>query len=190
MSSHHIVKEKQEPALIVSDVEALDAELFGQLLEWTPTIIANESSAIKLAEQGLNIDIIITHHETFTQQDNVTLIYQEGSSFIDTALNFLVKQGYPAVNILSSDLPLTELSPYLDLINIVIFQDGKKIYAIKSGFNKWATANEIIDSYTSKPISTKGLIKINLHQYKTEQDGLYEIYFDEPYIFISEKISF
>lgn len=188
MSSHHIVKEKQEPALIVADVDALDAELFGQLLEWTPTIVANESSAVQLAEQGLNIDIVVTPHKTFIQQDNVTLIYQEQFPFIDTALNFLIEQGYLAVNILSSNLTPADLLPYLDLINIVIYQDGKKIYAIKSGFYKWATADEIIDCYKNKAITTKGLKKINLHQYKTEQDGLYEIYFDEPRIFIAENL--
>lgn len=188
MSSHHIVKEKQEPALIVANVNALDTEFFGQLLEWTPTIVANESSAIHLAEQGLNIDIVVTPHKTFIQQDNVTLIYQEQLPFIDTALSFLIEQGYPAANILSSNLTFTDLLPYLDLINIVVFQEGKKIYAIKSGFNKWAAADELIDCYTDKAIKTKGLKKINLHQYKTEQDGLYEIHFNESYIFIAENL--
>lgn len=188
MSSHHIVKEKQEPALIVADVNALDAEFFGQLLEWTPTIVANEPSAVRLAEQGLNIDIVVTPHKTFVQQDNVTLIYQEQLPFIDTALNFLIEQGYPAVNILSSSLRLTDLLPYLDLINIVVFQGGKKIFAVKSGFNKWAAADELIDCYTNKAITTKGLKKINLHQYKTEQDGLYEIHFEESHVFIAENL--
>jgi thiamine pyrophosphokinase len=188
MSSHHIVKEKQEPALIVADINALDTEYLGQLLEWAPTIVANESSAGHLAEQGLNIDIVVTPHKAFIQQDNVTLIYQGQLPFIDTALSFLIEQGYPAANILSSNLTLTDLLPYLDLINIVVFQEGKKTYAIKSGFNKWAAADELIDCYTNNAIKTKGLKKINLHQYKTEQDGFYEIHFDESHIFIAENL--
>jgi thiamine pyrophosphokinase len=36
MSSHHFVKELQEPALIIAHGEECSAELLGQLLEWEP----------------------------------------------------------------------------------------------------------------------------------------------------------
>ncbi|HYG16495.1 MAG TPA: thiamine diphosphokinase, partial [Bacteroidia bacterium] len=39
MSSHHFVKEKQEPALIIANGEACSRELLGQLLEWQPTVM-------------------------------------------------------------------------------------------------------------------------------------------------------
>ena len=39
MSSHHIVREKQEPALLVLGLDDFPDELLGQLLEWSPTVI-------------------------------------------------------------------------------------------------------------------------------------------------------
>ena len=42
MSSHHIVREKQEPALLVLGLNNFSTELLGQLLEWNPTVITTE----------------------------------------------------------------------------------------------------------------------------------------------------
>ena len=39
MSSHHIVRERQEPALLITDVYSIDPELVGQLLEWSLSLI-------------------------------------------------------------------------------------------------------------------------------------------------------
>jgi len=39
MSSHHIVREKQEPALIIANGEACSTELLNQLLEWSPFVV-------------------------------------------------------------------------------------------------------------------------------------------------------
>lgn len=37
MSSHHIVRDDQEPALIIANGAACSSELLGQLLEWSPS---------------------------------------------------------------------------------------------------------------------------------------------------------
>lgn len=42
MSSHHIVREKQEPALLIMDLNGFNDEHLGQLLEWNPTVLVNE----------------------------------------------------------------------------------------------------------------------------------------------------
>ena len=39
MSSHHIVRDDQEPALIIANGAACSSELVGQLLEWSPLVI-------------------------------------------------------------------------------------------------------------------------------------------------------
>ncbi|RZK41505.1 MAG: thiamine pyrophosphokinase, partial [Pedobacter sp.] len=39
MSSHHIVREKQEPALYIHQLGNFDEEKLGQLLEWSPTVL-------------------------------------------------------------------------------------------------------------------------------------------------------
>jgi hypothetical protein len=44
MSSHHIVKEKQEPALYIHHFGNFDEEYLGQLLEWSPTLLVATNS--------------------------------------------------------------------------------------------------------------------------------------------------
>ena len=56
MSSHHIVREKQEPALLVLGLDNFPDELLGQLLEWSPTVITTSQTAEKLVVNGTKID--------------------------------------------------------------------------------------------------------------------------------------
>lgn len=59
MSSHHIVREKQEPALFILDFDGFDEEYFGQLLEWSPTLVVSEDCYEKIARMGIKIDAVI-----------------------------------------------------------------------------------------------------------------------------------
>ena len=59
MSSHHIVREKQEPALLVLGLNNFSAELLGQLLEWNPTVITTRETAPLLHDNGIKIDWVI-----------------------------------------------------------------------------------------------------------------------------------
>ena len=53
MSSHHIVKDDQEPALIIANGAACSQELLGQLLEWSPLVIVLDSAI----ERVLDLEI-------------------------------------------------------------------------------------------------------------------------------------
>jgi thiamine pyrophosphokinase len=57
MSSHHIVKEKQEPALIIANGEACSEELLGQLLEWSPFIVVLDHAIYRVLDLGIKIDV-------------------------------------------------------------------------------------------------------------------------------------
>jgi thiamine pyrophosphokinase len=61
MSSHHIVREKQEPALLVLSLTDFSFELLGQLLEWSPTLIAITETAIQLHENQIKVDWLIAN---------------------------------------------------------------------------------------------------------------------------------
>jgi hypothetical protein len=39
MSSHHFVRDQQEPALLILALEAFTYDSLGELLEWVPTVI-------------------------------------------------------------------------------------------------------------------------------------------------------
>ena len=56
MSSHHIIREKQEPALIIANGEACSGELLGQLLEWSPFIVVLDSAIHRVLDLGIKVD--------------------------------------------------------------------------------------------------------------------------------------
>ena len=63
MSSHHIVKENQEPALLILNTEAIPFEKLQELLEWSPTVIVTESSLEKAVGWGIKIDVVLAAAE-------------------------------------------------------------------------------------------------------------------------------
>ena len=61
MSSHHFVKEGQEPALYIHD--AISFELVGPLLEWAPLVITRSSQAEMIISWGIKIDVVVDEAE-------------------------------------------------------------------------------------------------------------------------------
>ncbi len=189
MSSHHIVREKQEPALLVLGMDNFSDELLGQLLEWSPTVIATEIMAEKLNANGIKIDWVIADSNAADIQSDVKLLPLKDDSIIKTAFEFLIGNGYSAVNIVADELELSDYLPFWDKINIVIFYDQQKIYAINPGFSKWSQAGEIIELLTAADgLEVKGLENISENRYKTTTDGIFGISFTSPYLFIAEDL--
>jgi hypothetical protein len=56
MSSHHFVKEGQEPAVLVLG-NISDWEILGDALEWSPQVIANSTGYHLLLEAGVKVDV-------------------------------------------------------------------------------------------------------------------------------------
>ena len=188
MSSHHIVREKQEPALLVLGVNHFTDDELGQLLEWSPTLITTPPVAEQLAVYGIKIDYVITDHPTDIQQSDVKTIPTGTASELQTALIHLITQGYPAVNIIANELDLAVYEQYAAQINMVVFYNSQKIYAVTSGFRKWKPASEVIHIITpGVVIYTEGLQQRAPQQYQTVGDGFLSLKFDKPYIFISEE---
>lgn len=57
MSSHHIIRDKQEPALIIANGEACSIEILEQLLEWSPTVIVLDGALERVIELGIKVDV-------------------------------------------------------------------------------------------------------------------------------------
>jgi thiamine pyrophosphokinase len=100
MSSHHIVREKQEPALLVLGLDDFSDEMLGQLLEWSPTLITTPLTAEQINSQGIKVDMIIADDADLNLQEDVKLI-KAANTPIKAALDFLLENDYKAVNIVT-----------------------------------------------------------------------------------------
>jgi thiamine pyrophosphokinase len=189
MSSHHIVREKQEPALLVLGLNSFPDELLGQLLEWSPTVIVTEFTAEQVNAFGIKIDWIVSDEPYQALQSDIKLLSPGADDPAEAALKYLVTHGYPAVNIITDDLQLKDYLFFIDKIDMVIFNGNQKIYAVSPGFSKWKPTGEIIE-ILSPPLQFhfSGLENIDHHRYKTTHDGFFSLQFEQPFLFIAEEL--
>jgi hypothetical protein len=173
MSSHHFVREGQEPALLILDV--ISWEIIGPLLEWAPLVIVVEASVEAALRWGIKIDAVITAGEQLAHLEDllaghgpVKILPQTTDPFT-TSLSHLVQTHQSAINIITSDpFPIidtvTRHAPPLGGISIItplhrwsLFQSGS--------YTKWHPAHATIQIYqsgTSEQITTPtdGLITL------------------------------
>lgn len=192
MSSHHIVREKQEPALLIFDLTEFNEEYLGQLLEWSPTILVPLHLFEKVISLGIKVDVVLAQEDPnlLYFQEHVKVIHCD-EHVLDCALKFLVGEGFPAVNIISNHFKANEYQFYTDLIDLVIFKGNQKIFPIKSGFSKWKAKGEtvfVLQHGLANQLSTSGLITREKGHYQTEKDGFYSLTFQNPFIFIAEEL--
>ncbi|GAB2987904.1 hypothetical protein GCM10027049_30110 [Mucilaginibacter puniceus] len=189
MSSHHIIREKQEPALLVLGLDNFDDELLGQLLEWSPTLMVTETIAEKLNAYGIKVDWIITNNMEGDIQSDVQLLQVKNEPLISSALKHLTANNYPAVNVVTDELNLIDYLPFIDKINLVVFYNNQKIYPVTSGYSKWKPAGETIELLSAPThLQFTGLDKLSDTEFKTQQDGFFTLQFDDPFIVVAEAL--
>ena len=188
MSSHHVVREKQEPALLIISLEGFENENLGQILEWSPTVIVHEDIYELVDSMAFKVDAVLTKDPDFYAQESTRLILTDIDPFED-ALKFLVGEQYPAVNIITKEFVFKDYVLFVDDLDIVVFIGDKKIFPVRSGFSKWQSAGEKIQILQEvHKLQTSGLRKLEDHILETEKDGFYSLIFEQPFIFISESI--
>lgn len=109
MSSHHVVKEKQEPALIIANGAECEWDLMGQVLEWSPFIIVLDGAVKRVLELGLHFDAVLGDFDSFSDLNSLKFARPEleiihapdqSKTDLEKAMDFLIAKEFPAVNIL------------------------------------------------------------------------------------------
>lgn len=186
MSSHHIIREKQEPALYLHYLGGFNEEYLGQLLEWSPTLIVSAAVYEKAISLGLKVDIVVNSNDQDFQEN--TKVIHAKSEELDAVLDYLIAEKYPAVNVIDSKSDLRELGSYIDAINIVVFTETEKSYAIKSGFKVWKPKGSIFNIEVVSYFETSNLKQTENNAFEVINDGFVEFIFNVPYLFISEVL--
>lgn len=188
MSSHHIVREKQEPALLIVELDGFHPENLGQLLEWSPTVIVADKSYDSADSLGIKVDFIVGVPNEYSLQPR-TLVIPSEENIIRSALDYLIQEKYPAVNIITLRPAISDYLPYCERINIVILTAKQRIFTVRSGFSKWKPAGEDIEILSSvTELTHTGLNQTSPHTFTTQSDGFYSLRFQEPFIFVAENL--
>ncbi|PRD53811.1 thiamine diphosphokinase [Sphingobacterium gobiense] len=187
MSSHHIIRENQEPALIVAAYEALDEEYMGQLLEWSPTIIANDDTIDFFLAADIKVDVVFSKQEITYRQEQIKK-FPAKNGIIPDALDYLIQHDHKAVNIVC-DAPDDILASYCALINIVVLSHGIRYVYIRYHYEKWKQAGTRIFVPENRLKSLVGLKHTNPNEFVTEQDGFIYLEFNtDEHVCIGEEI--
>lgn len=154
MSSHHIVRDDQEPALIIANGASCSQELMGQLLEWSPFIVVLDSAIERVLELDIKVDVILGDFDRgfnpekyLEQQFPLEIVHtpDQNKTDLEKALDFLIERGHKAVNIIwatgkRADHTITNITNIVRFRNdlkIVILDDHSKIFLLPNRFEKW-----------------------------------------------------
>ncbi|WP_018622430.1 thiamine diphosphokinase [Spirosoma luteum] len=163
MSSHHIVRDKQEPALLIANGEACSFELLGQLLEWNPLVVVLDNAIWRVLDLGIKVDVLLGDFDDATagrrgidldairaQQYPLDVVHapDQNKTDLDKGIEYLIERGFPAVNIVwatgrRADHTLTNMTNivrYKNQIRIVLIDDHSKIFPLVGRFEKWYEA--------------------------------------------------
>ncbi|AXG74664.1 thiamine diphosphokinase [Flavobacterium arcticum] len=157
MSSHHIVRDDQEPALIIANGAECSEELMGQLLEWSPLVIVLDSAIKRVINLGIKIDVLLGDFDRdFDPEQYRDMQYpleivhtpDQNKTDLEKAFDYLINRGFPAVNVIwatgrRADHTITNITNivrYREKLKIVMLDDHSKIFQLPKKFEKWYTA--------------------------------------------------
>ena len=154
MSSHHIVRDEQEPALLLLDHQVGDKELIASLLEWSPTVITTSHLVEKFISYGFKIDVVLypvgeidEWKKLLIHHSPIKLVsYDDNASLLATAIYFLHSIKHTAFNVVISGFSKSTLEQYAKFsndLNITFYDSGFKWFHCTSGhFKKWVPKNK------------------------------------------------
>lgn len=158
MSSHHIVRDDQEPALIIANGAECSRELLGQLLEWSPIVIVLDSAMDRVLDLNIKVDVLLGDFdrgfdpEYYKEKQfpiEIVRSPNQDKTDLEKAFDYLIERKIPAVNVVwatgkRADHTITNITSivqYRDNLKIVMLDDHSKIFLLPKRFEKWYTAN-------------------------------------------------
>lgn len=205
MSSHHIVRDEQEPALVVLDPHAVEREILGGLLEWSPTVVVAQQVLPIFLDWGIKVDFVLVNNPTqpieAPYSDYIIEIpIAAHSSPVDTALRYLANKAHKAVNIIGN--PANELIfalPTVQAMDVVLFDTGQRMVHVRSGrYKKWLRSKSqitITPLRTATYITTDGFTQDLKNEpldmpitLQTENEGITQVISNFKPILVSEHV--
>ncbi|MEY2921715.1 MAG: hypothetical protein RL108_324 [Bacteroidota bacterium] len=186
MSSHHIVRDDQEPALIIANGASCSYELLGQLLEWSPIVVVLDNAIDRVLQLDIKVDVLLGDFdgdfdpEIYKEKQyplEIVHTPNQEKTDLEKALDYLVEKGHKAVNIVWATgkradhtlANITNIVSYREKIKIVIIDDHSKIFLLPKRFEKWYTANTPISLIPVGKVT--GITSQNLY-YSLQNDDL------------------
>lgn len=203
MSSHHFVREEQEPALFVNKLYGNLNEVVGQLLEWSPYVVVAEDEVSFFHMMGYKFDLVVSARNGggTLLQDSVGVLHSHLDDAFSLVLDHLVSRGQRDINVLTStDRLMIQAHAASGSKAGVVFFTAESKYLLFKGktFSKWLPAGSSLTVATLNPDTilqtlgfTKNITCEKLNDPQTlsvKQEGLIQIETD-GLLLISEALT-
>lgn len=186
MSSHHFVREKQEPSILVAGDAMSDQEIIGQLFEWCPQVLIHEKNIALFSEWQVKVDVLFYRSLT-NETVSVLLPMQENIKWVqlppDPAedLSFMIRylehdgqQSAYIIGLTYEEVKASFLRP--SEIKLIYIHEQQRSYPLGRQHEKWmAAGQEISVNDASKITYTENLEKRTEHLFTVKQDGFIRI---------------
>ena len=154
MSSHHFVKDGQEPALIIANGEECSISLAEELLAWSPLVLVLDGAYDRVLRLGWKMDVVVGDLDSILSplpEVDIQCVHveEQESSDLEKALTWLRGRGILEVNVIWATGQrldhtfhnLSVLGRFSDM-RIVIYDDHSKAYLLPEKFSKHFRAND------------------------------------------------
>jgi hypothetical protein len=188
MSSHHFVKEGQEPALFV--LEKSSIHLATPLLEWVPLVMVADDVLEDVLQWGIKIDVVLQAQlplsvveQLVVDQQPVEILSAEPGQVVSTGLQFFIDEGYEAVNVIGSsdDHVFQSIEQVASRLQVAIFTSDVKWSLITSGvFEKWMPADYSFQIRSGGNFQTEGITQ-NGSSWRTVSERMVSIKAETPF---------
>ncbi len=158
MSSHHIVRDDQEPALIIANGASCSFELLGQLLEWSPIVVVLDNAIDRVLQLDIKVDVLLGdfdddfNPEIYKEKQfplEIVHTPDQNKTDLEKAFEYLIEKGHQAVNVVWATgkradhtiSNITNIVRFRNTLKIVILDDHSKIFLLPKKFEKWYPKN-------------------------------------------------
>ena len=166
MSSHHIVRDEQEPALYIHAADNFLLAALGDLLEWSPTVICSEEALQKVVDYGTKVDAI-PHMPESTDLDAIlrsqapirVMPFDPGK--IAELFDVLASENYKGLNIATTkgkhEELLADVSSYRGPMDCTVYTPAHRIVRIRHApFQKWLAVGHYAILGQGQTFDTRG----------------------------------
>ncbi len=152
MSSHHFVKDQQEPAVFILNADEIHFDQVSAMLEWVPTVMVGQEALDRVLSWGIKIDVILGSEEfqkanpqLLEAQYPVKYLTVEERNFLDKGLQYIIEGQHKAVHLVGiPHQKVLELEEKTKLMDLTVVDGDWKYYPVRSGiFRKWFAESTI-----------------------------------------------
>ncbi len=189
MSSHHIIRDEQEPPVLVFQLNENWQQL-SEILGWSPILLIMPELKDIFELNQTKIDGYLIEKNEEISIGEKDLVYNN-LQLLESLLNWTSKKKYTALNIFCDDSIMLELFQKLKTLPtsipfIFFTEKGKYILKPNSNFKKWYPESFEIEIVNDDIVIIENL-KREQDRYRVQQEGFVRIEVEGNLILIKEK---